>query len=266
LVAGDQPYRPVAGLAVAPWRLHQVAGRVVGPEPSAPLVIAMLPESIRGLDSRQGHGFRIYTAQFGTADAQPPEPAANSRRRGGPARGGEGKRRHRDSPPMSSGRQHSDLMGCAPPIILPTGNTHAPRCGAFEAGEPAGGRDFTRASPLSCVRTWGQDFTPQSGRRSARSQAELVVHLERPLGRGVHDPGDPLGFYRGDDPLAHPARQIFSKQAEEPRPSRERLVQRDAKSRWRRDHQGQVSRTTPKNNLGRGIRGSPAEEAGSTRD
>jgi hypothetical protein len=32
---------PVAGLALAPWRLYQVAGRFVGPEPSAPLSIPL---------------------------------------------------------------------------------------------------------------------------------------------------------------------------------------------------------------------------------
>ncbi len=32
---------PVAGLALAPWWRHQVAGRVLGPDPSAPLWITM---------------------------------------------------------------------------------------------------------------------------------------------------------------------------------------------------------------------------------
>ncbi len=36
-----KPYRPVSGLALAPWRLHQVAGRFIGPEPSTPLLIVI---------------------------------------------------------------------------------------------------------------------------------------------------------------------------------------------------------------------------------
>lgn len=39
LVARVEPYRPCSGLAVAPWRLDQVAGRFSGPVPSAPLLI-----------------------------------------------------------------------------------------------------------------------------------------------------------------------------------------------------------------------------------
>ncbi len=34
---GVSPIVPVTGLALAPWRLHQVAGRFIGPEPSTPL-------------------------------------------------------------------------------------------------------------------------------------------------------------------------------------------------------------------------------------
>lgn len=34
---GVSPIVPVTGLALAPWRPHQVAGRFIGPEPSTPL-------------------------------------------------------------------------------------------------------------------------------------------------------------------------------------------------------------------------------------
>lgn len=36
---GVSPIVPDIGLALAPWRLHQVAGRFIGPVPSAPLLI-----------------------------------------------------------------------------------------------------------------------------------------------------------------------------------------------------------------------------------
>ena len=56
-----EPYRPrLPGLALAPWWRHQVAGRFIGPGPSAPLLIVtnimtqnglLVNTSLRGLDS-----------------------------------------------------------------------------------------------------------------------------------------------------------------------------------------------------------------------
>ena len=49
MVARPEPYRPrVTGLALAPWGRPQVAGCIIGPEPSAPLWIMKYLYQVRG--------------------------------------------------------------------------------------------------------------------------------------------------------------------------------------------------------------------------